>query len=129
MNPISQTLRERTAATWTSFPIINSLFLQFQDIIESKWYYQFFPAFAIWLMLSLRTEVLHSDLDNTKIDGLAIVRKNKSLVLIIEFAGGVNTHTEAKLESDCIKIYKNAIKSLKKDVEKKRLFSILYFSK
>lgn len=51
------------------------------------------------------------------------------MVLIIEFAGGSNTHTKTKLESDCIKIYKNAIKSLKKDVKKKRLFPVLYFSK
>ncbi|KAI7905806.1 uncharacterized protein BX663DRAFT_500967 [Cokeromyces recurvatus] len=111
MNPISQTLKERTAATWISFPIINSLFLQFQDIIEFKW-----------------IEVLHLDLDNSKIDGLAIERKSKSMVIIIEFAGGSNTHTETKLESDCIKIYKNAIKSLKNDVKKKRLFTVLYYN-
>lgn len=80
-------------------------------------------------MLSLRIEVLHLDLDNSKIDGLAIERKSKSMVIIIEFAGGSNTHTETKLESDCIKIYKNAIKSLKKDVKKKRLYTVLYYSK
>ncbi|CAO3703123.1 unnamed protein product [Rhizopus stolonifer] len=109
MNPICQNLRERTAATWTSFPIINSLFLQFQDLIEFKW-----------------IEVLHWNLDNSKIDGLALERESKSMVIIIEFAGGFNTNTETKLESDCVKIYKNAIKSLKKDI-KKKIYTVLYY--
>ncbi|KAI9487479.1 MAG: hypothetical protein EXX96DRAFT_628351 [Benjaminiella poitrasii] len=37
ISPVSQPLRERTTATWTLFPLINSLFLRFQDIIEFKW--------------------------------------------------------------------------------------------
>ncbi|KAG2232790.1 hypothetical protein INT48_008716 [Thamnidium elegans] len=80
MNPISQTLRERTAATWTSVPTINSHQICttrnnaiLLDIIELKW-----------------IQALHLNLDNSKTDGLAIERKRKSMVIIIEFSGGSN---------------------------------------
>ncbi|KAG1470487.1 hypothetical protein G6F56_002659 [Rhizopus delemar] len=86
MNPIGQKLRERTAATWNTFPIINSLFLQYQDLIEFKW-----------------IEVLHDDLESR----------------------GCHTNTEKNLESDCFKIYKNAIKTLKKD-NKKKVYIVVY---
>ncbi|KAI9354752.1 hypothetical protein BD770DRAFT_428854 [Pilaira anomala] len=59
VNPIGQKLRERSAATWSTFPIINYLFLQYQDLIELKW-----------------IEVLHDDSQNSKIDGLALKKKD-----------------------------------------------------
>lgn len=108
MNPIGQKLRERTAATWNTFPIINSLFLQYQDLIEFKW-----------------IEVLHDDLESSKIDGLALKRKSNSMIILIELAGGCHTNTEKNLESDCFKIYKNAIKTLKKD-NKKKVYIVVY---
>lgn len=52
----------------------------------------------------------------------ALERESKSMVLIIELAGGINTNTEAKLESDCLKIYKNDMKSLKKNTKKKSIY-------
>jgi hypothetical protein len=73
--------------------------------------------------------VLHNDLDSSKIDGLGLERKGNSMVILIELAGGCHTNTERKLESDCLKIYKNAIKTLKKDNKKKKLFTVLYHGK
>lgn len=43
-------------------------------------------------MLSLGIEVLCLDLDNSEIYGLAIERKSKSMVTVIEFAGSSKTH-------------------------------------
>ncbi|CAO0795989.1 unnamed protein product [Mucor circinelloides] len=60
-----------------------------------------------------------------KIDGLALTRKSNSMIILIELAGGCCTNAEKKLESDCFKIYKNAIKTLKKD-NKKKVFTVLY---
>lgn len=38
INPLGQKLRERTAAaTWSTLPIVNHIFLQYQDLIEFKW--------------------------------------------------------------------------------------------
>ncbi|KAI8989533.1 hypothetical protein BDB01DRAFT_546773 [Pilobolus umbonatus] len=108
MNPVGQKSRERSAATWSTFPIINSLFLQYQDLIEFKW-----------------IEVLHDDLESSKIDGLALKRKGNSMIILIELAGGCRTNTEKKLESDCPKIYKNAIRTLKKD-NKQKVFTVIY---
>ncbi|KAG2231223.1 hypothetical protein INT48_001225 [Thamnidium elegans] len=87
MNPIGQKLRERTAAIWSTFPIINSL---------------------------SNLNVLHDDLESSKIDGLTLKRESNSMIILIELAGGCHTNTEKKLESDCFKIYKNAIKTLTK---------------
>lgn len=72
--------------------------------------------------------MLHNDLESSKIDGLAINRKSNALVILIELAGGCRTHTEKKLESDCFKTYKNAIKTLKKD-NKKKVFTVLFHGK
>jgi hypothetical protein len=63
--------------------------------------------------------VLHDDLGSSKIDGLALKRKSNSTIILIELAGSCRTNTEKELESDCFKIYKNAIKTLKKNNKKK----------
>jgi hypothetical protein len=58
--------------------------------------------------------VLHDDFEKSKIDGLALKRKRESIVILIELlAGSFNKNTKNKLESYCLKIYKNTIKSLK----------------
>lgn len=67
-NPVKQVLKERTAATWTTFPIINGLFLQFQDLIKIKW-----------------VEVLHENTNTSKIDGLLL---SKNVTVLVELAGG-----------------------------------------
>lgn len=50
------------------------------------------------------------------------------MIILIELAGGCHTNTEKKLESDCTKIYKNAIKTLKKD-NKKKVYTVVYHGK
>lgn len=69
--------------------------------------------------------MLHDDLESSKIDGLALTRKSNSMIILIELAGGCCTDTEKKLESDCFKIYKNVIKTLKKDNKKKSVYRFL----
>jgi hypothetical protein len=72
--------------------------------------------------------VLHDDLESSKIDGLALKRKSNSMIILVELAGGCHTNTEKKLESDCAKVYKNAIKTLKKD-NKKKGYTLVYHGK
>lgn len=106
-NPVKQVLKERTAATWTTFPLINGLFLQFQDLIKIKW-----------------MEVLHENTNTSKIDGLLL---SKNVTVLVELAGGgIKTSTRKKLESDTKKTYDNAVKILQK-TNKKKVFIILYF--
>lgn len=98
-NPVKQVLKERTAATWTTLPIINGLFLQFQDLIKIKW-----------------MEVLHENTDTSKIDGLLL---SKNVTVLVELAGGgIKTSTRKKLESDTKKTYDNAVKISQKTKKK-----------
>lgn len=92
MNPLKQVLKERTAATYTTFPIINGLFLQYQDLIKIKW-----------------VEVLHQNTESSKIDGL-LMTKNENVTVLVELAGGIKTSTQKKLDSDLNKTYQNALK-------------------
>lgn len=109
LNPLLTQTRERTAATHTTFPIINNLFMQFQDIIQLKW-----------------IEVLHSDTSNSKIDGLALKKEDGSMLAILELAGGTRTSTLKKLNADVYESYKNALKTLRRNHQNK-IFIVLYF--
>ncbi|KAI8327203.1 hypothetical protein EDC96DRAFT_532473 [Choanephora cucurbitarum] len=86
--PISRSQRERTAATFTSFPILNNIFMPHMHEISFKW-----------------VEVLTESCENTKLDGLASSLLNNHPVIVVEFAGGISTHSKAKLLSDTKKIY------------------------
>ncbi|KAI8083535.1 hypothetical protein BDF21DRAFT_461741 [Thamnidium elegans] len=56
-------------------------------------------------------QALHLNLDNSKTDGLAIERKRKSMVIIIEFSGGSNATQKQNWK---VIVLKFTIKSLKK---------------
>ncbi|KAF7724061.1 hypothetical protein EC973_001394 [Apophysomyces ossiformis] len=115
-NPLKRTTRERTAASLTTIPLLNTIFMQYTDVVALKW-----------------IEVSNDDTDAIKSDGLATANGDAQLgVLVVELAGGVNTCGAAKLESDTIKIYNTCAKVLnqmsslcRKDMSA-RIFVVLY---
>lgn len=58
----------------------------------------FFRICYLAPVVTYRVGVLHWDLYNAKLDGLALDRKRRSMVIIMEFARGCKTHTDVKLE-------------------------------
>ncbi|KAG2207507.1 hypothetical protein INT47_004255 [Mucor saturninus] len=102
MNPVGQKLRERSAAK-TSLARLKH---RSEPIRMRPW-----------------IEVLHDDLESSKIDGLA----RNSMIILIELAGGYRTNKEKKLESDFFRTYKNAIKTLKKDNKRRLQFFVTYY--
>jgi hypothetical protein len=82
------------------------------------------------LTLYFRIEVSTSSCGKTKIDGIAVELKTQNPVIVVELAGGVKTHTEAKLKSDTMKIYQSCIQIMEKSNGRiTNTHVVLYFSK
>ncbi|CEP07181.1 hypothetical protein [Parasitella parasitica] len=109
-NPIEGPLRERTAASYTSQPIINHLLLPYSHSIDIKW-----------------IEVQHEWTESIKIDGTACSKINNNLLLLFEFAGGSKTNSITKFNSDVIKLYSNGIKAMQ-TYGSKKLYTAIYFN-
>ncbi|KAI8140791.1 hypothetical protein BJV82DRAFT_519509, partial [Fennellomyces sp. T-0311] len=88
--PLLQPKRERTAAYITVIEIINDLFLGKNDVLDFKW-----------------IEVTAAATDNTKWDGAGLtVDDALNTGVVLEFAGGLNTHITRKKNSDTCKLHK-----------------------
>ncbi|KAI8331639.1 hypothetical protein BD560DRAFT_451435 [Blakeslea trispora] len=102
--------RERTAATFTSFPILNNIFMPHMHEISFKW-----------------VEVLTESCQNTKLDGLASSLVNNHPVIVVEFAGGISTHSKGKLLSDTKKIY-DCCKQAIREKNLSQIHVVLYYN-
>lgn len=85
----------------------------------------FCSIFSSFLMIDFpRIEELHWQLGSSKIDDLATKSDNESILMILELAGRTNTSIDAKLEADCLKLYKNTVKALKHST-KDQMYTVL----
>ncbi|CAO3701300.1 unnamed protein product [Rhizopus stolonifer] len=96
-NPLSLHQLERTAAVHTTVFLVNTLFLDVNDIIGFKWF-----------------EVTAYMTSNTKWDGIGFSRKNEKMVtLLVELSGGLKHNcTDTKNENDIQKLIPGAIQCI-----------------